>query len=464
MLLINGQWVAGGEQLPVRNPFTGSIVGMMTLATRQQASDAARYAKAFESDLAAGRRAEILNGTAADIEREADAYAEQIVSECGTCIKEAQKEVRRAITQFRICAEETTRLRGEAIPLEGSAHGPQQLAVTIRVPVGLVCAITPFNRPLNQVAVKLGPAIASNNSVILKPSEKAPLSAIRLVKCLIRNGLPAGMVSLVTGDPLEVGDALVTNSHVDMITFTGSRAVGERIARRAGMVKLALELGDSGALIVLKDANLDNAARAAASGAFSTAGQSCRGVKRLLVEDSVADQFGSLLVRESKRLNFGDPSLPLNDFGCLIHESAAVEVERRVSAAIESGAVPLLLSPRMGAVLGPQVLDHVPRHCELVREETFGPCAPIVRVQDLEDAVSYINCGDYGLQTGVFTSNIQQALRAAQEIRSGAVIINGGPQFESPFIPFGGVKKSGIGREGPRFAMQEMTTVRTVVW
>ncbi|GIG88052.1 aldehyde dehydrogenase family protein [Plantactinospora endophytica] len=464
MLLIDGEWLETDDRIAVRNPFNNEIVGYASRATREQTLAAARHAKAYESNLTAFDRYEILANTAAQIERDEAEFVAQIVAECGACVQEAQKEVRRAVTLLRVCAEEARRISGEAIPTDVTADRKRNLAVTLRVPVGLVCAITPFNRPLNQVVVKLAPAIAANNSVILKPSEKTPLSAVKFVRCLIANGLPARMVSVVTGDPREVGETLVTCPDVDMITFTGSRAVGERIARSAGMIRTAFELGDSGALVVLDDADLALAADVAAKGAFATAGQSCRGVKRLLVQEGVADRFAELLVDQAKKIRFGDPFSTQNDIGCLIDEPAARAVEQRVSESVESGAKLLYGPPREGVVLGPQVLDFVPKDSALVREETFGPCAPIVRVKDLDEAVECINGGDYGLQTGVFTADIRLAFEAARRIRSGAVIINDGPQFESPFIPFGGVKKSGLGREGARFAIEEMTTVKTIVF
>lgn len=464
MLLINGEWLATEQQIAVHNPYSGEPVGFAARATADQVLAAARHAKAYRSTLTSFDRAEILSRTADQLEREEQEFAELIVAECGTCVQEAQKEVRRAVIQLRVCAEEAKRISGEAIPTDATADRKRNLAVTIREPVGLVCAITPFNRPLNQVVVKLAPAIAANNSVLLKPSEKTPLSAVKFVQCLIANGLPPKMVSLVTGDPREIGETLVTCPDVDMITFTGSRAVGERIAKLAGMIRMTFELGDSGALIVLDDADLELAARTGAKGAFATAGQSCRGVKRFLVCEGVADRFAELLVEEAEKLRFGDPSSAQTDIGCLIDEAAAREVADRVSDATAAGAKLLYGPARQGAVLGPQVLDFVPRDSRLVGEETFGPCAPIVRVTDLDDAIEWINSGQYGLQTGVFTANLHHAFKAARELRSGAVIINDGPQFESPFVPFGGVKKSGLGREGARFAIEEMTTVKTIVY
>jgi putative phosphonoacetaldehyde dehydrogenase len=464
MLLINGEWLATEEKIAVRNPYSGEVVGFASRATPEQTLAAARHAKAYESTLTSFDRAEILFRTAAQIEHEEKEFVDLIVAECGTCVQEAQKEVRRAVIVLRVCAEEAKRISGEAIPTDATVDRKRNLAVTIREPVGLVCAITPFNRPLNQVVVKLAPAIAANNSVILKPSERTPLSAVKFVRCLIANGLPAKMVSVLTGDPREIGETLATCPDVDMITFTGSRAVGERIAKIAGMIRMTFELGDSGALIVLDDADLELAARTGAKGAFATAGQSCRGVKRFLVQEGVADRFAELLVEEAEKLQFGDPSSVQSEIGCLIDEAAAREVAERVSDATAAGAKLLYGPARRGAVLGPQVLDFVSRDSKLVREETFGPCAPIVRITDLDDAIGWINSGQYGLQTGVFTANIHHAFKAARELKSGAVIINDGPQFESPFIPFGGVKGSGLGREGARFAIEEMTTVKTIVY
>lgn len=464
MLLIGGEWLATEEKIAVRNPFDNKVVGYASRATREQTLAAAKHAKAHESSLTGYDRYEILDSTAVRIERDEEEFTGLIIAECGTCVKEARKEVKRAVALLRVCAEEARRLSGEAIPTDVTADRKRNLAVTLRMPIGLVCAITPFNRPLNQVVVKLAPAIAANNSVILKPSEKTPLSAVKFMKCLIASGLPTKMAALVTGDPREVGEALVTCPDVDMITFTGSRAVGEHIAKSAGMVRMTFELGDSGALVVLDDADLGLAAETAARGAFATAGQSCRGVKRLLVQEGVADRLAALLVDEAKKLKFGNPYSAQNDIGCLIDEAAAQTVEERINESVQSGAKLLYGPPRDGAVLGPQVLDFVPKDCLLVCEETFGPCAPIIRVKDLDEAIECINGGGYGLQTGVFTSNIHLAFEAVRRIKSGAVIINDGPQFESPFIPFGGVKKSGLGREGARFAIEEMTTVKTIVF
>jgi acyl-CoA reductase-like NAD-dependent aldehyde dehydrogenase len=352
---------------------------------------------------------------------------------------------------------------GEAIPTDVTSARLRRVAVTTREPAGLVYAITPFNRPLNQVANKLGPALAAGNRVLLKPSERTPLTAVRFVHTLLAAGLPADRLALVTGDPAEVGGAIVDSGLADVITFTGSSAVGRRVARAAGMCRVLMELGDSGALIVMDDADLEQAAAAAASGAFATSGQSCRGVKRILVHERVAEELVARLVRHAEQLRVGDPADPNTDIGTLIDEPAAVEVERRVVEAVSGGARVVSGGQRRGAQFAPTVLDRVSRGALLVREETFGPVAPVIRVTSLDDAIQCVNEVRYGLQAGIFTQRLDDVLRAGRELAVGTVIANGGPQFEAPNIPFGGVKDSGLGREGVRYAMQEMSTVKTLV-
>lgn len=463
-MFINGKLVDNGRKAPVINPYTGETVGSICLATRQEILAAAESAKAYHSNLSAYDRYRILGDTAREIEADAAAFALSICRESGMCLKDATKEVKRAVTLLIVCAEEAKRITGESIPTDITDSGQDNLAVTIREPIGLVCAITPFNRPLNQVVVKLGPAIAANNSIILKPSEKTPLTAIKFVETLVRNGLPPEMVTVVTGDPNEIGDALVSCPYIDMITFTGSAAVGGRIAKAAGMIRMAFELGDSGALIVMEDADLDKAVKVAVAGAYSTAGQSCRGIKRLLVHETVADEFVERLKVESAKVKCGDPMDPETDMGVLINEESAVLVEMRIRDAVAKGAKLVYGGLRKGAGIMPAVLSNVPRDVDLVKKETFGPCAPVIRIKDIHDAVEYANDTEYGLQAGIFTRDIDKALYAAKRLNVGAVIINNGPQFESPNIPFGGVKKSGLGREGVKYAIHEMTTVKTIVF
>ncbi len=458
-----GRWSSVDRVADVLNPYTGETVGHMARAGAGQAVAAARAAGRFRCEASAHERGAVLLRTADEVQNSAEVFVRSIVGETGNTHKDAVSEVRRAVAQLRFGGEEAKRLTGESIATDVTDYTARRLAVTLPEPLGLICAITPFNRPLNQVVTKVVPAVAAGNSVIVKPSEKAPLTAGLFVRALLDSGLQPGMIALVTGDPLEVGEALVSCEYVDMVTFTGSAAVGQRIARRIGMIRSAFELGDSGALIVADDADLSAAVSAAAAGAYATAGQSCRGVKRILVQEQVADEFADMLVAATERLVVGDPRDPGTDIGTLIDEPAAVRVERRVAEAVDGGARVLAGGRRRGAQFWPTVLDHVDRGAPLVCEETFGPCAPLVRVKDLADAVDYLNAGRVGLQAGVFTQRIDDAMRAARELQVGAVIVNGGPQFESPNIPFGGVKDSGHGREGVRYAMREMTRLKTLV-
>ncbi|MEU7039539.1 aldehyde dehydrogenase family protein [Streptomyces varsoviensis] len=462
-ILSCGRWSRSDRVVEVRSPYTGEVVGRVGQATVKQVNDAINSAKSYRCSLTAFERSEVLSRTADRIHADAEVFMRSIVDETGNARKDAATEVRRAVAQLRFGAEEAKRLVGESITTDVTDYGARRLAVTLVEPIGLVCAITPFNRPLNQVATKVVPALAVGDSVIVKPSEKAPLTAVLFVRALLDSGLPAEMISLVTGDPREIGDALVGSDLVDMVTFTGSATVGKAIARRIGMIRSAFELGDSGALVVADDADLAAAAAAAAAGAFSTAGQSCRGVKRVLAHEDVADAFADLLVAAAERLTVGDPWDAKTDIGTLIDEQAAERVESRVAEAVNRGARLRTGGYRHGAQFWPTVLDHVDRDAPLVREETFGPCAPIIRVSGMDEAMNYLNSGRYGLQTGVFTQRIGDAMKMARGLQAGAVVINGGPQFESPNIPFGGVKDSGHGREGVRYAMREMSRIKTLV-
>lgn len=463
-MLIKEKWIASNPKSSIRNPYTGEVVGTISMATKEQVLEAAKCAKEYRSKLSAYERYNILMRTAEEIAKNSRDYISSISGESGMCIKDAAKEVKRAVALLKVCAEEAKRITGESIFTDISESAKRNLAVTVREPIGLVCAITPFNRPLNQVVVKLGPAIAANNSIILKPSEKTPLTAFKFVRALINNGLPARMIAVVTGHPHEIGDALVTSPYIDMITFTGSKAVGEHIAKTAGMIKTTFELGDSGALIVMEDADLKKAITAAVRGAYSNAGQSCRGVKRILVHKSVEAAFVEGLKEETAKLKVGDPRLEETDIGTLINEEAAIRVEQRINDAVSKGSRLVFGGKRNKAQVTPTVLADVPRDSDIVTKETFGPCAPVIAIDDIEDAVNYVNSIEYGLQTGIFTKDLEKAFYAARNLKVGAVIINNGPQFASPAIPFGGVKKSGLGREGVRYAISEMTTVKTIVF
>lgn len=460
-MFVQGSLRGGRQQLIVRNPYSGAEVGAVARDTPEDVATALASVRSYDHSLTADRRSQVLRSAAEELARRRAEFARRITEESGICLKESTREVERSCRNLLVAAEEAVRLHGEALQI--TADGRDRMAMTIHEPVGLICAITPFNRPLNQVVVKAAPAIAANNSLLVKPSEKTPLTALAFAELLLRCGLPENMLAVVTGDPREIGDALVASPLVDMVTFTGSVETGEHLMTRVGLKKVTMELGGNDPLIVLADADLPRAASLASSGAFATAGQSCRGVKRVLVAHEVADRFVRLLVEEARKLKVGDPFDPATDMGTLIDEAAARRVEQRCRDAVRDGATLVYGGERLGAAHVPTVLDHVPPTSELVVRETFGPVAPVLRVRDVDEAIAVANATLYGLQAGVVTRSHDDFMKIARKLRVGAVNLLEGPQFDSPHIPFGGVKKSGIGREGIRYAMREMSVVKTVV-
>jgi putative phosphonoacetaldehyde dehydrogenase len=448
---------AQADSIEVTSPWDGAVVGSVP---RQGAADvlaAIERARACPP-LAPQERAVLLDAVAAALEEEeeADRFAHSITAEAGICLQESAKEVARARGNLTVAAAEAVRIHGEALPIPAGGR----LALTVREPAGVVGAITPFNRPLNQIVVKVAPALAAGNRVVVKPSEKTPLTALLLADLFARCGMPDGMFSIVTGEPAEIGEALCAGA--DMVTFTGGVGAGLAVARAAAGKRVTLELGGNDPLIVLDDADLEVAAQLAATQAFATAGQSCRGIKRVLATPAVADELVTLIAARAANIRAGDPLDPYIDIGPLIDAEAAATVERRCNEAIDAGARLVAGGSREGALYQPTVLDRVPADAELVARETFGPIAPVIRVADAEEAVAVANSTPYGLQAGVVTDSQSEFMRIAAGLDVGAVNLMEGPAFDSPHIPFGGVKSSGVGREGIRWAIEEMTTVKTI--
>jgi putative phosphonoacetaldehyde dehydrogenase len=459
-MFIDGQLVSARCRIQVTSPYDGRIAGEVSSDHEDQVAAAVTWVATCGDRPDHVQRAAVLRNTAGLITARAEEFARLITSESGVCLRETRKEVIRACANLTVAAEEAARIRGETHDLV--AGGKRRLAITMHEAAGVVAAITPFNRPLNQVVVKVAPAIAAGNRVVLKPSEKTPLTALEFARALIEAGLPPGMLAVLTGPPAVIGPALAGHPLVDMVTFTGSYETGRTVAAFAAGKKVMLELGGNDSLIVLADADLDVAARLAADGAYATAGQSCRGVKRVIAAEQIADELADRLTLAAKKLTAGDPFDPLTDVGPLISEDAAAEVERRCAAAVGAGARLLIGGERVGALLNPAVLDHVPADAELVVRETFGPVAPVIRVRDASEAVAVANSTPYGLQAGVVTASAADFLRLARDLQVGAVNLMEGPNFDSPHIPFGGVKHSGVGREGIRYSIREMSTVKTV--
>jgi acyl-CoA reductase-like NAD-dependent aldehyde dehydrogenase len=457
-VLIDGVIKAQAGSRPVLDRWTASPLGSVAVDTAADVDLAVTSVASRRRVLPVAERAQVLARCAALLAGRAEEFAARSTAESGVCVKETTREVARACANLRVAAAEAERQRGEAFGVPGQSR----LAITVPEPVGVVAAITPFNRPLNQVVVKLAPAIAAGCAVVLKPSEKAPLTGLAFAELALEAGFPSEMLAVVTGEPEVVGPALAGHPLVDMVTFTGSVAAGRAVASAAAGRKLLLELGGNDPLIVLEDADLDLAARLAADGAFATAGQSCRGVKRVIVAAAVADAFAPRLVAAAQAKTFGDPRDPGTDIGPLVDDQAVSTVLGRVRAAVSSGASLLLGGERTGNVVQPTVLDEVPADATLVTEETFGPVAPVIRVRDADEAVTVANSTAYGLQSGVVTSDARAFWRVASRLRVGAVNLGEGPGFDSPYIPFGGVKASGYGREGMRYAIAEMSAIKTI--
>jgi len=451
------------DSLDVTNPYDGSLVGTVIKQSKVDAEMAIVRATCYDYRLNAWQRYEMLHAFCDLLLEHRDEIARTISLESGKTLKDAYIELNRAHQAFLLSAEEAKRINGELVPLDSVVGMPQDSAMVIREPVGLVTAITPFNYPLNLVAHKVGPALAANNPVIVKPASSTPLTALRMASLLYQAGIPHEMLQVLVGDASELGDVLVTDRRVKMVSFTGSVAVGKALCRKVGLKAISMELGGNDPMIVLEDTNLDDVIPVAIDGAYGNNGERCTSVKRFIVEDSIADEFVARFIDASKQLCVGDQLDPETHIGPLIDERAACEILHRVHDAIAEGARLCLGGKRQGALLWPVVLDHVNTRNPVVVEETFGPVAPIIRVADFDEAIRVANDSDYGLQAGVFTNDLRKAKRAIREIEAGGVMINRAPGFRAEHLPFGGVKNSGQGREGIKYAVQSMTRLKTAV-
>lgn len=460
--LVNGEPVAGTGVLEVRDPYSGDVVGTVREASAGDLERAVSQALRGGTVLTRHDRAEILERARDLLESRAGEFAELIRRESGLCQRETSYEVGRAADVLRFSAREALRDDGEIFSCDVTAAGKKRKIFTLREPVPLVGAITPFNHPLNQVAHKLGPAIAADAPVILKPSERTPLTALRFTELLLEAGLPPERLSTLVGPVPTLVEPLVRHESISLISFTGSVGVGKLIARRAGYKKLCLELGGNSPLIVLEDAPLELAVELAAEGCFRNSGQRCTAVKRVLVHEKVLEAFTEKFVERAREYTCGDPANPATRVGTVIDEAAAIELERRIEEARKMGARVLLGGGRSGALLEPTVLDRVPRDAPMVVEESFGPLAPILGVRDLDDAIELANSTAYGLSAGIVTENLPAALRAVRELRTGTVNVNEVPGYRLESTPFGGIGDSGLGvKEGVIEAVRFLTTIKT---
>ncbi len=461
---IAGKKVETGEVIEVFNPYTNEVVGTVPAARPEHVRDAFAKARAFKAKLTRYERQQILQRTAEILRDRKEEFARLITAESGLCWKDSLYEASRAYDVWSFAAQLTIKDDGEIYSCDISPNGKSRKIYTTRVPLmGVISAITPFNHPLNMVSHKLAPAIATNNRLVLKPTELTPLTALALADVLYEAGLPPEMLSVVTGNPSTMGDAMITDPDADLITFTGSVRVGKYIAEKAGYRRLVLELGGNDPLIVMEDADLDKAADLAVQGATKNSGQRCTAVKRILVVESMADAFVEKVLPRAKALKCGDPTDPTVDVGTVISERSAILFQSRVEDAVTRGAKLLHGNDRRGALFPPTVVDHVPHDCELVREETFGPVIPIIRVPDNIDAVIKVsNSTAYGLSSGVCTNRLDYITRFISELDVGTVNVWEVPGYRIEMSPFGGIKDSGLGyKEGVVEAMKSFTNVRT---
>lgn len=460
--MVAGRPVRGQGTLHVHNPYHREEVGTVALAGADDVEEAVVAAREFTATPTRHERFEILERTRAALEKQREDFARVITSEAGLALREARYEVGRSLDVLRFAAMEALRDDGQIFSGDVSGQGKPRKIFTVREPLRCAAAITPFNHPLNQVTHKVAPAIAAGTPLVLKPSEKTPLTALRFAQLLYDAGLPGPMLSVLFGPTSEVAERLVRHEAVEVLAFTGSVAIGKRIAATAGYKKLVLELGGNDPLIVLNDADLGLAVTLAAEGSFRNSGQRCTAVKRILVEEGIAAAFTEQLVEKSREYVCGDPFNEATRVGTVIDEPAAVYLKQVLDEAIAAGARLLAGGKQEGALLQPTVISHVPRDCRMVVCESFGPLAPILAVRDLDDALTLANATAYGLSSGVATSSLSSALKAVKTLRCGTVNINEVPGYRIESSPFGGIKDSGLGiKEGVVEAVKALSFVKT---
>lgn len=462
-LRIGGERIDTPHRAQVLNPYDGSLVGSVALAGIAEVRRALESARAYRSRLTRYERYRICLRTAELLRARCEEVANLITAESGLCKKDSVYEVGRACDVFTFAANAALQDDAQVFSCDLTAHGKQRKVYTLREPLlGVITAITPFNHPLNQVAHKVAPSIATNNRMVLKPSEKTPLSALLLADVLYEAGLPPDMFSVLTGEPREIADELLTHPAVDLVTFTGGVAIGKYIAAKAVYKRQVLELGGNDPIIVMEDADLDEAATLTAAGSYKNSGQRCTAVKRILVHEAVAGPFLERLLERTRALKYGDPMDPDTDVGTVIDEAAARLFEQRVNEAVAAGARLLHGNQRRGALYPPTVLDRVRPQMTLVREETFGPVSPVMTFATLDEAIQMVNSTAYGLSSAICTNRLDYITRCVRELNVGSVNVREVPGYRLELTPFGGIKDSGLGyKEGVQEAMKSFTNIKT---
>ncbi|MFT9818180.1 aldehyde dehydrogenase family protein [Lysinibacillus sp. NPDC056185] len=465
-LFINGDWVEAAEYTELCSPYSSEVIAEIPKANVEEveaalvAADAARKTMA---NMPLYKRAIILEKLASLLEARAEEAAELIALEAAKPISTAKAEVQRTIQTYKFAAEEAKRIHGETIPVDAAPGGDGRIAYTVREPLGIVAAITPFNFPMNLVAHKVGPAIASGNTVVLKPASQTPLTSYFIGELLVEAGLPKGALNIVTGAGSLIGNKLVTDNRVKKISFTGSPAVGIGIRNQAGLKKVTLELGSNAAVIIDENVNIDKLIPRVVSGAFAFQGQVCISVQRIYVHEEMYDLFVDKFVAATKELKLGDPLDPTTDVSALISPQDVKRTLSWIEEAKGQGAIIATGGESEGNILQPTVLLNVKPEQKVSCQEVFAPIVSIMKFTSIQEAFDQVNDSKYGLQAGIYTDNIHVALQATQKLHVGGVIINDIPTFRLDHLPYGGVKESGMGREGLKYAIEEMTEMKLVV-
>ncbi|MCH8831938.1 MAG: aldehyde dehydrogenase family protein [Chloroflexi bacterium] len=466
-MYINGQWIDKAETIPVFNPFDQSLLDTVPRGTAADVelaiTSAVRGAVAM-GKLTSFERYSILRRTADIMAERAEDLGQTITKEEGKVIAEGRGEVQRAIQTITGSAEEAKRIHGETVPLDAAPGNVNQFGFTIRVPVGVVAAIAPFNFPLNLVCHKVGPALAAGNAVVLKPAGDTPLSALKLTEILLEAGLPEEAIQCVTGPGAEIGDTLTGDPRVRKITFTGSMEVGDRICRNAGIKRVTMELGSNSPLIIMSDADIEKVAAATVASGFANAGQVCISTQRVLADRRIYADFLDALAPATEAFNTGNPLDDSVRMGPMIRASDADRVGQWISEAVEQGARILVGGDHEGTMHAPTVVVDTKPDMKVSREELFGPAVAVSSFNDIDEALAMANDSRFGLSAGIFTQNIDWAMRFAREVQSGNLHINSSPQWRADLMPYGGLKDSGMGKEGPSYAVQEMTELKMVVF
>ena len=466
-MFIGGEWVDKTDKIDVVNPYDGSVVDRVPRADLEDVetalSTAVRGAGVMRKMSGYDRYAALRK--AADlIAQHAEEFARTITLEEGKVIAEARAEVQRAVQTITLSAEEAKRIHGETVPLDGTPGAARQFGFTVRVPCGVVVAVCPFNFPLNLVCHKVGPGLAAGNAVVIKPASDSPLSALKLTEVLLEAGIPPEGVQCITGSGSVIGDLLVGDPRVRKVTLTGSREVGERIVKTAGLKKVTMELGSNSPLIIMPDADVERVVRATVASGYSNAGQVCISTQRVLAHGKVYGDFLDALKPQVEAISTGNPLEETIKMGPMIREADALRVGQWIQEAVAQGARVVAGGDRQGTMHAPTVVADVKPEMRVSCDELFGPAVGVTRFDSIEEAIALANDSRYGLSAGIFTQSIDWAMKFALEVDSGNLMINSGPQWRADLMPYGGLKESGMGKEGPRYAVEEMTELKMVVF